>query len=107
MENKGKVWSALADGNRREILQLIQDRELQASEIAGHFDVTRPAISQHLKVLSEAGLVNMRRSGTKRLYRARPEGLADLKAFLDGFWEASLHNLKLAAESEEKGLKYG
>src|SRR6478736_5019065 len=75
---------ALAEPRRREILQLIRDRELTAGEIASGFDVTRPAISQHLGVLKEAGLVSERREGTKRFYRARPEGLRELKEFLEG-----------------------
>ena len=64
--------------------------------------MTRPAVSQHLTVLKEAGLVDERRNGTRRLYRARPEGLADLKAFLDEFWDDRLAALKREAEREEK-----
>jgi DNA-binding transcriptional ArsR family regulator len=101
------VFNAIADRNRREILRLVQGAELSASDIAAHFDVTRPAISQHLRVLEEARLVSVRRLGTRRLYRARPEGLAEVRAYLDEFWEAGLENLKQAAESEEKGVKYG
>ena len=67
-----QVFQALADERRRNILRLIQNTELSAGEIAGHFDVTQPAISQHLRVLVEAQLVTMRRLGTYRLYRARP-----------------------------------
>ena len=83
---------AIAAPRRRQILQLVRDDELSAGEIASHFDVTRPAVSQHLNVLKEAGLVSERRNGTRRLYRARPEGLADLKEFLteeDGALEIS------------------
>ena len=69
---------AIAEPHRRQILRLVWDGELSAGEIASHFEVTRPAISQHLTVLKEAGLVSERRNGTKRLYRARPEGLAEL-----------------------------
>ena len=76
-------------------------RELSAGRIASHFEVTRPAISQHLRVLKEAGLLTERRLGTRRLYRARPEGLTELRAFLEGFWEDHLERLKLAAEFEE------
>lgn len=77
--------------------------ELPAGGIASHFEVTRPAISQHLKVLKDAGLVAERRAGVRRLYRARPEGLAELRAFLEQFWDERLDALKLAAESEERG----
>ncbi len=80
---------AIAEPRRQAILRLVRDEELSAGEIASHFDVTRPAVSQHLTVLKEAGLVDERRNGTRRLYRARPEGLADLKAFLDEFWDES------------------
>jgi DNA-binding transcriptional ArsR family regulator len=93
---------AIAGSRRRQILRLVRDGELSAGEIAAHFDVTRPAVSQHLNVLKEAGLVSERRNGTKRLYRARPEGLAELKAFLEGFWGDRLEALKREAEREEK-----
>jgi DNA-binding transcriptional ArsR family regulator len=93
---------ALAGPRRRQILTLVRDGELSAGEIAEHFDVTRPAVSQHLTVLKEAGLVDERRNGTRRLYRARPEGLADLKEFLEEFWEERLDVLKREAEKEEE-----
>jgi DNA-binding transcriptional ArsR family regulator len=93
---------ALAEPRRREILQLIRDRELSAGEIASGFDVTRPAISQHLGVLKEAGLVSERREGTRRFYRARPEGLKELREFLEGFWTFTLQQLKREAEAEER-----
>jgi DNA-binding transcriptional ArsR family regulator len=93
---------ALAEPRRREILQLIRDRELTAGEIASGFDVSRPAISQHLGVLKEAGLVSERREGTRRFYRARPEGLKELREFLEGFWTFGLEQLKRAAEVEQR-----
>ena len=93
---------ALAGPRRRQILALVRDGELSAGEIAAHFDVTRPAVSQHLTVLKEAGLVDERRNGTRRLYRARPEGLAELKDFLEEFWEERLDALKREAEREER-----
>lgn len=93
---------ALAEPRRREILALIRDHELTAGEIASGFDVTRPAISQHLGVLKEAGLVSERREGTRRFYRARPEGLKELREFLEGFWSFSLDQLKREAEAEER-----
>ena len=92
---------AIAAPRRRQILTLVRDGELSAGEIAGQFDVTRPAVSQHLNVLKEAGLVTERRNGTRRLYRARPEGLAQLKAFLEEFWDERLDALKAEAEREE------
>jgi DNA-binding transcriptional ArsR family regulator len=96
---------ALAEPRRREILELIRDRELTAGAIASGFDVTRPAISQHLGVLKEAGLVSERREGTRRFYRARPEGLKELKEFLDGFWTFALQQLKREAEAEERNKR--
>ena len=93
---------AIAEPHRRQILALVRDEELAAGDIAAHFDVSRPAVSQHLNVLKEAGLVSERRNGTRRLYRARPEGLADLKVFLEGFWDERLDALKREAEKEEK-----
>jgi DNA-binding transcriptional ArsR family regulator len=93
---------AIAAPHRRRILRLVRDEELSAGEIASHFDVSRPAVSQHLSVLKEAGLVNERRNGTRRLYRARPEGLVELKAFLDELWGERLEALKREAEREER-----
>ena len=93
---------AIAEPRRREILRLVWDAEKSAGEIASHFEVTRPAISQHLRVLKEADLIFERREGTKRFYRARPEGLEELREFLEGFWDDSLSALKRAAEKEER-----
>jgi DNA-binding transcriptional ArsR family regulator len=92
---------AIAEPNRRRILALVRDGELAAGEIAVHFELTRPAVSQHLRVLRRSGLVSERRSGTRRYYRARPEGLAELRAFLDGFWDERLAALKREAERDE------
>ncbi len=96
------VLDAIAEPHRREILRLVQVEELSSGEIASHFNVTRPAISQHLKVLADAGLVSLRKEGTRHLYRARPEGLAELRDFLEGFWPVRPELLKLAAEAEER-----
>jgi DNA-binding transcriptional ArsR family regulator len=89
---------ALGDPGRRRILTLVRDEERSAGEIAAEFDVSWPAVSQHLRVLKQAGLLTERRDGTRRLYRARPEGLADVRAFLDGFWETRLERLKREVE---------
>ena len=80
----------IADPRRLDILRMIREKELAAGEIASRLDVTRPAISQHLRVLVDAGLVSVRKRGTRRAYRPRPEGLAELKAFLDDFWTEHL-----------------
>jgi DNA-binding transcriptional ArsR family regulator len=97
---------ALAEPRRREILALVRDRELAAGEIAANFDVTRSAISQHVGVLKQAGLLSERREGTRRLFRARPEGLADLRSFLDEFWSDRLDVLTREAEREERRRKH-
>jgi DNA-binding transcriptional ArsR family regulator len=75
------VLKAIAEPRRQEILRLIWQRERAAGDVAAHFDVSRPAISKHLRILKEAGLLAERRVGTRRLYRARPERLADARRF--------------------------
>lgn len=95
------VLDAIAEPRRRQILELVRDQELPAGEIALNFpDVSRPAVSQHLGVLRSAGLVNERRQGTSRLYSARPEGLAEVREFLELFWEDRLETLKALVEKE-------
>lgn len=96
------AFQALAEPRRREILRLVWHRELPAGDIARRFDVTRPAISQHLRVLKRSGLLKERREGTRRLYRARPEAVAELRAYLEEFWEISLRRLGVEAEAEER-----
>jgi len=99
--SRSSVLEALVEPRRRDILRLIRTAELPVGEIARHFDVTRGAISQHLGILKAAGLVSERRDGTRRLYRVRLQGFAELQAFLDEFWDTRLHDLKRAAESAE------
>lgn len=94
--------AAIAEPRRREILRLVWSQELPAGKIASHFRITRPAISQHLRVLKEAGLVRERRHGTRRLYRARPETITEIRRFLEAFWDQGLQRLKLEAEAEER-----
>ncbi len=97
------ILTAIAEPRRREILKLIHERELSSGEIAAHFKtVTAPAISQHLKVLRDAQLVTVRRDGTRRLYKARPESLAEVRSYLESFWSDGLQRLKQAAEAEAK-----
>ena len=93
---------AIAEPRRREILRLVGGGELTAGQIAARFEITRPAVSQHLRVLKDAGLLDERREGTRRLYRARPEGLAELRGFLEGLWGESLQRLKFEAEREQR-----
>lgn len=101
-EQMDRVARAIAAPRRREILSLVRDDELSAGEIASSFDVSRPAISQHLSALREAGLLRERRDGTRRLYRAEPQALAGLRDFLNEFWTDRLERLKLAAELEQQ-----
>src|SRR5438445_1386220 len=97
-----ELFEAIAQPKRREILRLLAAGELSAGEVASRFAVTQPAISQHLKVLKQTGLVSERRDGTRRLYSVRPEGLADLHDFLAELMPASLDRLKAAAEAEHR-----
>ncbi len=101
-EQMDRVARALAEPRRRRILALVRDRELSAGEIAAGFEISRPAVSQHLGVLREAGLLSERRQGTSRLYRAQPEAMAGLRDFMDEFWTDRLERLRLAAELEQQ-----
>lgn len=92
---------AVADPTRRAIMELVRDGERSAGELAANFPgMSRPAVSQHLRVLADAGLVDVRRDGNRRLYALRPEGLADAAGFIDRMWSAQLRRLKEAVESE-------
>lgn len=92
---------ALGEPTRLAILRLVSADELPAGRIAESFDVSRPAVSQHLTVLKDAGLVAERREGTRRYYRASPEGIARVRALLDSFWSAALDQAARLAESSE------
>ncbi|WP_158862066.1 ArsR/SmtB family transcription factor [Leifsonia sp. AG29] len=94
------VLRALAASHRRAILRLVANDELSAGQIAAEFEITRPGVSQHLTVLKEAGLVTERRVGTRRLYRARQEGLSALRAELEGIWGSALTAAKALVESD-------
>jgi DNA-binding transcriptional ArsR family regulator len=97
------VLEAIVEPRRRAILTLVRDRELTAGAIAARFeDVTRPAVSQHLRVLRDAGLLTERRDGTRRLYRTRPEGFGEMRDFLEEFWDDRLDRLRRAAEAEAR-----
>jgi DNA-binding transcriptional ArsR family regulator len=97
-----KAIHAIAEPRRRDILHLVRAGELTSTAIASHFNITPPAVSQHLKVLEESGLVVVRREGTKRFYRIRREGFVGLRDYIDQFWNVSLLRLKEAAEEEER-----
>ena len=92
--------AALADPIRRRVLELVRDAEIPAGELAAQFPVSRPAVSRHLRVLREAGLVHERREGRLRLYRADPAPLAELRGWLEAYWVERLDALKALAEEE-------
>jgi DNA-binding transcriptional ArsR family regulator len=96
------VLKAIADPRRQAILRLVWDRERTAGDVAACFALSRPNISKHLRILRQAGLIDERRDGTRRLYRARPERLADARRFLDSFWDASLAAIKQSAEDDAR-----
>ena len=99
------VLRALAEPQRRRILQLVRDGEHPAGEIADHFDITPQAVSQHLRVLKDAGLLTERREGTRRLYAICPEALESLREFVDGLWPSSLAMLKHTVESDKQSKR--
>jgi DNA-binding transcriptional ArsR family regulator len=95
------AFQALAEPHRRAILRLVRDQPRSVNEIAGHFDLTQQAVSRHLQVLRDAGLVAVRPDGQRRLYVVRPEGLGALRDFLAEFWPDHLQHLKRAVESAD------
>jgi DNA-binding transcriptional ArsR family regulator len=95
------AFAALAEPRRRAILMLVRDEPRSVKEIAAHFDVTQQAVSQHLQVLRDAGLVAVRPQGQRRLYAARPQGLASIREFLDQLWPSALEQLKRTVEGDQ------
>src|SRR2546423_11918117 len=93
---------AIAEPRRRQILRLVWDSEASSGDIAAHFDISGPAVSQHLKVLREAGLVKERRDGTRHLFSADRDALRQLREFLSWMWDDGLVDLKKAAEGESR-----
>jgi DNA-binding transcriptional ArsR family regulator len=100
-----EALAAIAEPRRREILHLVRDQELAAGHIASHFSISRPAISQHLRVLKDAGLVSERREGTHRYYRLRHEGLTGITRYLETLWDERLSRLQAEAERQERELR--
>jgi len=92
---------ALGDRTRRAIFEQLSAGPRSVGEIAEHLPVSRPAVSQHLRVLKEAGLVTERRNGTRRIYRLDPDGLAQVRDYFDRFWDAALAEFKAAAERRQ------
>src|SRR5664279_4299481 len=98
MTDQRAGMSALGDDTRRAIFELLADGPLAVGEIATHVPVTRPAVSQHLRVLKDAGLVVDRAAGTRRIYQVNPEGVAMLREYLDTFWNRALVAFKQTVE---------
>jgi DNA-binding transcriptional ArsR family regulator len=98
------LFVVLGEPNRRRLLELLRDGEMTVTELAVHFTVTRPAISQHLGVLAAAGLVEVRRDGRFRRYRVRPDGMAALRSSLDAFWTTELEGLATARPATSSDL---
>lgn len=102
MDTYGQIFDALGDPTRRAILERLKRGPRAVGELADRLPVSRPAVSQHLKILKEAGLVTERQNGTRRLYRVNTERLAGVRAYLDAFWTTALANLKAVAESDQR-----
>jgi DNA-binding transcriptional ArsR family regulator len=94
--------TALGDPTRRTIFERLADRPQAVGELAGELPVSRPAVSQHLKVLKDAGLVADQRAGNRRVYQVEPDGVVALRAYLDRFWSRSLTAFKAAADQQHE-----
>ena len=103
METYDKAMDALGDATRRSVFELLREGPQPVGALAARLPVSRPAVSQHLRVLKEAGLVADRREGTRRLYSIDPEGFGALRAYLENFWNKALAGFKAAAEAEKEG----
>lgn len=103
----GNGIAALGDSTRRTIFELLGDGPRSVGDLAGELPVSRPAVSQHLKVLKDAGLVSESRVGTRRVYRVEPAAVAELRTYFDEFWTQALAAFKTAAESELEGEQHG
>lgn len=101
--NPDAALKALAEPNRRAILSLVSDRPRSVGDIAAHFEITPQAVSQHLRVLRDAGLVDEQRQGTRHLFAVKAEGFAAVQSFLAEFWSTHLGQLKESAEGEQPG----
>lgn len=106
MFNTEQAFDALGDATRRRVFKRLQNGACSVGEIAKGMDVSRPAVSQHLRVLKDAGLVVVRPIGTRRLYGIETRGIEAMRTWLDGFWDGALVAFKAAAEREAtKGRK--
>jgi len=101
----GSPWKAIADDSRRQMLMMLKDGEKTPSEIAMHFHFTLPALSAHLKVLRDAGLVNEHKEGQNRFYSVNRDGMSEMMQFFDLFWDDRLRSLKEYVENKERKRK--
>jgi DNA-binding transcriptional ArsR family regulator len=99
----GAAIAALADPTRRSVFEILREGPRSVGELARGIPVSRPAVSQHLRVLKDAGLVRERREGTRNYYSVDGDGLAELRSYFEGFWDEALAAFKAAAENEEGG----
>lgn len=97
-----RIFAALADPTRRQVFERLAEGPQTVGVLAGKFPISRPAVSQHLKVLKDAGLVSDEARGTSRIYRIDPKGLGPLRRWLDEQWARSLDNFRVLAEQEDK-----
>jgi DNA-binding transcriptional ArsR family regulator len=100
VSTNGVVLDALGDWTRRQIFEALRKGPRSVGELAGDLPVSRPAVSQHLRVLKEAGLVRDRKDGTKRIYSVDPQGLSDIRAYFDSFWDEALERFAAEARKE-------
>jgi DNA-binding transcriptional ArsR family regulator len=96
------AMEALGDRTRRTIMELLRERPRPVGELVRELPVSQPAVSQHLRVLKRAGLVTDRAEGARRVYRLAPEGLEELRTYLDAFWRRALTDLKATAEGDDE-----
>lgn len=101
MKTYGDLFEALGDPTRRAVFELLVDQPLAVGELAGRLPVSRPAVSQHLRVLRDAGLVTDRADGTRRVYSVNPAALEELRRYVEGFWNKALRNFKKATEERK------
>ncbi len=100
METNAHPLDALGDPTRRQVFELLQGGPRSVGDLAAELPVSRPAVSQHLRVLESAGLVTHRRQGTRHLYELDGSGVEELRAWIDGFWDEALARFKAAAETK-------
>jgi DNA-binding transcriptional ArsR family regulator len=107
VEANGHPLDALRDPTRRQVFELLRHGSRSVGELAAELPVSRPAVSQHLRVLELAGLVSHRRVGTRNLYAVNGNGVAELRVWVEGFWDEALARFKAAAESREQSKGEG